>query len=77
MKKIAVAILLNMFLFLGSQFLNAQNFTVLKWGDSSVYTIGRDSVEHPFNFKDAAFFDNDVLPHLSAWMTIWVCTIMT
>lgn len=63
MKKIAVAILLNMFLFLGSQFLNAQNFTVLKWGDSSVYTIGRDSVEHPFNFKDAAFFDNDVLPH--------------
>lgn len=63
MKRITVVLLLFVIIFVSCPFLNAQDFTVLKWGDSSVFTIEKDSTEHPFNFKDAVFHEDDILPH--------------
>ncbi len=40
----------------------AQDFVVLNWGNSPVYTFEPDSVEHPFNFEGASFVDGDPFP---------------
>lgn len=63
MKKTAVSVLLFV---LVSLFVGAQDFVSLKWGDSSVFSLRSDSVEHPFNFEGASYPGGCVLPHYSA-----------
>lgn len=62
MRKITVAILLFVYF---SLCVFAQGFVTLKWGDSSIYSLRSDSVEHPFNFEGASFGGESLLPRYS------------